>query len=113
MLIEDDGHFSGASSFQLVIHNADASDIAYYDAVLISDCGSICSDAAALLVGGQAPCRLCPADYNNDGGVDQGDLEAFFADWEQGAPCADTSRDGGVDGNDVDAFVTMWMAGHC
>ncbi|MBX3384930.1 MAG: hypothetical protein KF864_15645, partial [Phycisphaeraceae bacterium] len=55
----------------------------------------------------------CPADYNNDGGVDGADVEAFFADWEQGLPAADVNGDGGIDGADVEFFFAAWENGGC
>ncbi len=61
--------------------------------------------------GGQCP--ACAADYNNDGGVDGGDVEAFFTEWQDAAACADVNQDGGVDGSDVEAFFTLWEAGGC
>jgi hypothetical protein len=57
-------------------------------------------------------CR-CPADYNNDGGVDGADVSAFFQDWQDALGCSDTNGDGGVDGADVDAFFVAWEAGGC
>jgi len=56
---------------------------------------------------------LCPADYNQDGGIDGADVAAFFADWENGNNAADFNQDGGVDGADVDAFFTAWESGSC
>ncbi|MBS0196427.1 MAG: hypothetical protein JSR77_06690 [Planctomycetes bacterium] len=58
-------------------------------------------------------CPPCPADYNEDGGVDGSDVGAFFADWEIARPCADVNRDGGVDGSDVGTFYIYWEAGGC
>lgn len=58
-------------------------------------------------------CPQCPADYNEDGGVDGTDVDAFFADWEQGLPCSDVSGDGGVDGSDVAFFFIFWENGGC
>jgi hypothetical protein len=55
----------------------------------------------------------CAADYNVDGGVDGGDVEAFFIDWSNAAGCSDVNIDGGVDGGDVEAFFTVWSAGGC
>lgn len=57
--------------------------------------------------------RGCAADFNRDGGVDGGDVEAFFLVWEAGEPGADVNRDGGVDGGDVEAFFIVWSAGGC
>ena len=59
-----------------------------------------------------APAR-CAADYNQDGGVDGADVDAFFGEWESGAGCADANQDGGVDGADVDTFFEVWEAGGC
>ncbi|MBL9002521.1 MAG: hypothetical protein JNK25_15435 [Phycisphaerae bacterium] len=55
----------------------------------------------------------CPADYNQDGGVDGGDVEAFYMDWEAGNAAADVNGDGGVDGGDVQTFFTAWENGGC
>ncbi len=55
----------------------------------------------------------CFADYNQDGGIDGADVEAFFVDWAQGLAEADTNLDGGVDGSDVGTFFGQWSAGGC
>lgn len=55
----------------------------------------------------------CPADFNQDGGVDQADVDAFFVAWENGEPAADVNTDGGVDGDDVSAFFAVWENGGC
>lgn len=56
------------------------------------------------------PCR---ADYNDDGGIDGADVQAFFTDWQVGNANADFNDDGGVDGGDVEAFHLAWAAGSC
>jgi len=61
----------------------------------------------------QTDAGTCYADYNQDGGVDGGDVEAFFQDWEAGDAAADVNLDGGVDGGDVETFFTQWEAGGC
>ncbi len=53
----------------------------------------------------------CLADFNQDGGVDGTDVEAFFAVWTEGLDGADLNEDGGVDGADVEFFFTRWEAG--
>jgi hypothetical protein len=58
-------------------------------------------------------CPACPADYNQDGGVDGADVEAFYLDWEASEGCSDTNQDGGVDGGDVETFFSAWEAGGC
>jgi len=55
----------------------------------------------------------CPADYNQDGGIDGSDVDAFFNDWEGGFAEADVNCDGGVDGADVDTFFQAWENGGC
>ena len=49
----------------------------------------------------------CPADFNQDGGVDGSDVVAFYAAWESGDPSADVNQDGGIDGGDVDTFAAL------
>jgi hypothetical protein len=53
----------------------------------------------------------CLADVNVDGGVDGGDIEAFFLLWSLGSPAVDFNVDGGVDGMDVEAFFGLWEQG--
>jgi hypothetical protein len=62
--------------------------------------------------GGTNPCG-CAADYNQDGGVDGGDIETFFSEWEASAGCSDVNQDGGVDGSDIESFFQVWEAGGC
>ncbi len=71
-------------------------------------CGSVTSDPADFST---AVC--CPADFNQDGGIDGADVDSFFAAWEIGDPTADVNLDGGVDGSDVDYFFFVWEAGGC
>lgn len=55
----------------------------------------------------------CVGDFNNDGGTDGEDVDAFFRAWERGALRADVNRDGGIDGSDVQVFYESWEAGGC
>lgn len=55
----------------------------------------------------------CFADFNQDGGVDGQDVEAFFIAFSEGESNADINQDGGVDGQDVEAFFISWEAGGC
>lgn len=59
------------------------------------------------------PCPACPADFNEDGGVDGSDVAAFFDAWQNGLPCADVNQDGGIDGQDVATFHFFWENGGC
>ena len=54
---------------------------------------------------------LCLTDWNSDGGIDGGDVTAFFDAWEQGK--ADINLDGGTDGADIDEFFARWERGDC
>jgi hypothetical protein len=58
-------------------------------------------------------CSSCPADFNQDGGIDGTDVEAFFSAWEGGASNADVNQDGGIDGADVETFFAAWEVGRC
>jgi len=51
------------------------------------------------------------ADFNQDGGVDGGDVDAFFAAWENGQAEGDFNQDGGIDGADIGYFFESWEAG--
>jgi hypothetical protein len=61
----------------------------------------------------QNPCAPCAADYDSNGGVDGGDLAAFFIDFENGESCADVDANGGVDGGDLAYFFAVFEAGGC
>lgn len=111
--LEDGDGVFGSRTAQLTIPAVETDDVGYYDAVLFNECGQLLSDPAQLRVGSAAPCTLCRADFDSDGGVDQRDIEAFFSVWERGEPCADVSRDGGVDFGDVEVFFERWMAAGC
>jgi autotransporter-associated beta strand protein len=66
--------------------------------------------ASAITITVSAP---CPADFNQDGGVDGGDIESFFSAWEAADTSADVNYDGGVDGGDIETFFHAWEAGGC
>jgi len=55
----------------------------------------------------------CFADFDENGGVDGGDIEAFFIAWSASLGAADTNIDGGIDGADVEVFFVQWQAGGC
>ena len=80
----------------------------YYN-TLIND-GEVRVPENLIPLGGGA---ACPADFNQDGGVDGGDVDAFFVAWEGGDSAADVNQDGGVDGGDVDVFFVAWENGGC
>ncbi|MBL9001414.1 MAG: hypothetical protein JNK25_09790 [Phycisphaerae bacterium] len=55
----------------------------------------------------------CPADFNQDGGIDGADVDAFYQAWEAGDASADVNADGGIDGGDVETFFEAWENGGC
>lgn len=87
-----------------------AADDGVYDCIVTSTCGSVTSAPATLTV---VSCDYCPADFNDDGGIDGSDVADFYVAWENADPTADTNQDGGVDGSDVDAFFIAWENGGC
>ncbi|MEY3230014.1 MAG: hypothetical protein RL689_101 [Planctomycetota bacterium] len=54
---------------------------------------------------------VCIADFNQDGGVDGADVEAFFLAWQAAEPTTDINEDGGVDGGDIEPFFVLWSQG--
>ena len=62
------------------------------------------------------PARLvirCFGDFNQDGGIDGSDVDAFFAAWEEEAIEADVDLDRAVDAMDVTDFFVRWSSGTC
>ncbi|MBS0197905.1 MAG: LamG domain-containing protein [Planctomycetes bacterium] len=82
----------------------------WFRCVVSNACGSALSNPATLTI---CACLACPADFNQDGGIDGSDVSAFFDRWEVGHCDADVNADGGVDGGDVDNFFAAWEAGGC
>lgn len=81
-------------------------------------CGSVTSDVATLTILDEsdpacAGCPACPADFDNNGGIDGADLASFFFDYEAGEGCADVNNNGGIDGADLAYFFTAYEAGGC
>lgn len=61
--------------------------------------------------GGYGCPNVCIADMDNNGGVDGGDLGAFFNYFEAGDDAADLDRNGGIDGGDLAVFMAAFEAG--
>jgi hypothetical protein len=108
--LTDDGRITGTTTAQMNIAGAVLTDEGVYSCLITSTCGDIWSDRAYLTV---LPNPFCAADFNQDGGVDGSDIDAFFAAWESGENQADVNLDGGIDGADVGAFFEVWEAGGC
>ncbi|MBS0195299.1 MAG: hypothetical protein JSR77_00920 [Planctomycetes bacterium] len=103
--LEDGGRISGAHTNTLVIDPILPSESGQLDFTIGNVCGST-SSGFELFVS-------CYGDFNQDGGIDGSDVDAFFAAWEAGDASADVNLDGGVDGGDVATFFAAWEAGGC
>ncbi|MEI7656948.1 MAG: choice-of-anchor C family protein [Phycisphaerae bacterium] len=75
-----------------------------------NDCSTLATRPTTVSV---CQCLECPADFNQDGGIDGGDINAFFAAWESGICDGDVNADGGVDSGDINTFFIAWEAGGC
>ena len=109
-LAEDAPRVTGTLMATLTISSAQLSDAGEYSVSATNACGLIISNPAVLTVESGFP---CPADFNQDGGVDGSDVEAFFLAWVIADPSTDVNQDGGVDGGDVEIFFLTWAAGGC
>lgn len=81
---------------------------------IVTSNGEFFTDQALLLPGGNTTATIIAtrsADFNQDGGIDGADVEAFFDAWENGADEGDFNQDGGIDGADVELFFQAWEQG--
>ena len=109
-VVDNPPRITGATTGTLTINPVEAGDAGSYDAIVTTTCGPVTSDPATLTVNSGIP---CPADFNQDGGVDGSDIADFFLAWENGEPAADVNFDGGTDGADIEYFFAAWEAGGC
>jgi hypothetical protein len=115
MLVQDGftpglGTTIGSTSSTLTIENtARGFGLREVRCLLTTSCSAY-SRSASLTI---CACLACPADFNEDGGVDGADVDAFFVSWEDGQCDADVNADGGVDGDDIQRFFAAWEAGGC
>jgi hypothetical protein len=109
-VLTDGGRFFGTRGAVLFITAAEPGDAGFYHCDLSKPCGILTSPLVELIVNTVTP---CPADFNQDGGVDGSDVDAFFLAWEAGEMAADVNQDGGVDGSDIDTFFIAWENGGC
>lgn len=58
-------------------------------------------------------CPSCIADFDENGGVEPGDIAAFFISYEAGDGCTDVDVDGGVTASDIAVFFAAYEAGGC
>lgn len=106
---DQDGNFNEKVPFDLAGNARQVDDAATADsgvgAAPIVDMG--CFEFVA------PPVPECPADFNQDGGIDGSDVDAFFTAWQAGEQAADVNLDGGVNGEDVEFFFAAWENGGC
>lgn len=120
--LTDGGNISGAATGSLTISSLSAADVAQsYTCVVTNACGNATSDAASITLlpaysqacGGPG----CNADVNQDGVIDQGDVDAFINLVAGGDNPynfdADFNHDGVADQGDVDALINVIAGGAC
>jgi len=104
------GSGSGLSFAMTLSAGISAANVAYFSitnvALSPSFVGALLFTSGHITIAGG-----CIGDYNNDGGVDGGDIGAFFQEWSDGLTEADVNGDGGVDGQDVEFFFVRWSGG--
>lgn len=106
---------SGSRTNTLRLSNFDAQASEFYRLV-VTGCETVNSTVFRIVEDTGtcvATCPPCAADFDANGGVDGGDLAAFFAEFEVGGACADVDQNGGVDGGDLGAFFSLFEAGGC
>jgi hypothetical protein len=117
--VNEDGDPSNDNAFIAVFNDDDAvlgDDLNYYFMANLRDgLGTVIGQAFLVidLNPDTGTCPVCPADFDQDGGVTGADVESFFLAFEAGDPCGDTDLDGGVTGADVEAFFLAFEAGGC
>jgi len=112
------GSIDGAWPLALSISNLRGVDAGEYTLAVTNACGEVTTIGVSFTPSNLndlacSACPVCPADYNQDGGVTGDDIAAFFADYEAGTGCADTNVDGGITGDDIAAFFVAYEAGGC
>lgn len=100
--MEDGIVISGASTSTLSITGAGCGFSSVFDCLLTDVCGVYPSEPALAEV-------VNPADWNNDDGIDDLDISAFFVSFELGE--ADINGDDGVDDLDITFFFTLFEQG--
>lgn len=102
-IFDEPGRIAGAATPTLTITGASLAHEGLYSCTVGNDCGTVTTSAARLSV--------CLGDFNCDGGIDGGDVDAFYSAWEGGDFLADVNADGGIDGADVELFFARWEDG--
>lgn len=118
-IVDGLGVISGSTTEAITLESADVAALGTRLRLVASDaCNLITSEPITLVPGTPstyacARCAPCSSDYDQDGSTDGSDIGAFFADYEQGLPCADIDLDGAITGTDVGAFFVLFEGGGC
>jgi hypothetical protein len=111
--LTDDSRVRGSRGVGLLIRPMRPEDEGRYSVRIVTPCGEATSFAVLTHYIDCTTCSPCVPDFNSDGGVDGGDIAAFFDAWEASAFCADVNQDGGIDGADLAFFLWLWESGSC
>jgi hypothetical protein len=111
--LTDGGNLGGTQSPQLLIQPATELDAGTYTVFVANDCGNALSDPINVRFEICSICPWCIMDFNEDGGVDGGDVAAFMEAWEAAEFCTDVNQDGGIDGEDMFTWFRFWESGSC
>jgi len=98
------GVVSGASTRELTIVGASASDKGTYRCTVSNSCGSVVSEPAMVGTG-------CPGDLNGDGGVNSADLSVVLSSYGLSVlpgSGGDVNADGVVDGKDLMVILSLF-----
>lgn len=105
---KDGGVVLGENGPAISLDNVSELDAGEYFCRVSNTCTSIDTQTVVVNVG-----SCCPADFNQDGGIDGSDVIAFFSAFEAGDQSADVNLDGGINGDDVEYFFQVFEAGGC
>jgi hypothetical protein len=118
--LADDGVYAdinGGTGGELSTHTLSSDGVVYAVVRLVDSPepsgGAFLGEALVRVGPPISSCPVCAADYDGNGGVDGGDLGAFFTDFESGLDCADVDGNGGIDGGDLATFFLLFEAGGC
>jgi hypothetical protein len=109
-LVDTPGRYAGARSRQLSLLSADASLLGLYRVVVSNACGVVTSGDIYV----RSPCPT--SDYNQDGNLDQDDIEGWIGCAFGSAGCdldPDFNQDGNIDQDDLAALIHVIAGGPC
>lgn len=99
------GLLQGSRDLILTISGARRGDAGSYDLIVFNSCGSAASGVAQVDI-----IPTCLADLDDSGTLDQHDIDVFLWAYEFGDPSADLDRDGGIEPGDLAAFFESYAA---